>query len=48
VFNGFFFEFLTPYALGDRNFHNSTFFLMIFNVINAPIGTVQVLFGHQK
>jgi hypothetical protein len=43
-----FFEFLTLFTLGGHNFFNSIPFLMIFNVTNAPIGGVQVFFGHQK
>ncbi len=40
-----FFEFLTPSTLGGCDFFNSIPFLTIFNVL-APIGGVQVLFGH--
>ncbi len=42
------FEFLTPSTLGGINFFNPNPFLTIFSVPNAPIGRVQVLFGHQK
>jgi hypothetical protein len=31
TFNGFFFEFLTPYTLGGHNFFHSIPFLTIFN-----------------
>jgi len=39
---------LDPSTLGGYRFLNSIPFLMIFNVPNAPIKGVQVLFGHQK
>ncbi len=48
LFDGLFFEFLTPFTLGGINFFNSNTFLMIFRAPNAPIGGVQVLFGHGK
>lgn len=34
--------------LMGRNFLNSNPFFMILNAPNAPIGGVQVMFGHQK
>ncbi len=43
-----FFEFLTPSTLEGRNFFNSISFFTIFSVTNAPLGEVQVLFGHNK
>ncbi len=43
-----FFVFVTPSILGGRNFLNSNLLLMIFSALDAPIGGVQVLFGHQK
>jgi len=46
VLGGFFFEFLTPFTLGGCNFLTSIPFSTIFNVPNAPIGGVQVFFGH--
>jgi hypothetical protein len=39
-------KFLTCFALGGHNFLNSIPFLMIFNVLNAPIGGVQILLEH--
>jgi len=48
AFGGFFFEFLTTSTLGGHNFLSSIPFVTIFNVPYAPIGGVQVLFGHQK
>jgi hypothetical protein len=48
VLNGFFKEFLTPFTLGGHNFFNSNPFFMIFNVLDAPKGRLQVFFGHQK
>ncbi len=43
-----FFELLTPFTLRAFNFINLFFFLTIFNVLDAPIKRVQILFGHQK
>jgi hypothetical protein len=43
-----FFEFLTTYILGGRNFLSSNPFFMILSVTDAPRGGAQVLFGHQK
>jgi hypothetical protein len=43
-----FFEFLTPFILGGRNFLISNQFSTIVSVSDAPRGRVQVLFGHQK
>jgi hypothetical protein len=43
-----FFVFVTPSILGDRNFLNSNLLLTIFSALDAQIGGVQVLFGHQK
>jgi hypothetical protein len=43
-----FFEFLTPSTLGGHNFLNPIPFLIIFSAPYAPIGGVEVLFGHQK
>jgi hypothetical protein len=37
-----FFEFLTPFTLGNHNFLNSIPFSMIFSVPYASIGGVQV------
>jgi hypothetical protein len=48
MFSGLFFEFLTPSTLGAYNFLNPNPFFMIFSVLDAPIGGVQVLFEHQK
>jgi hypothetical protein len=48
VFNGFVFEFLTAFTLGDHNFLIFNLFLMIINVLDAPRGGLQALFGHQK
>jgi len=48
LFDGLFFKFLTSSTFGGINFFNSNLFLMIFNGPNAPIGGIQVLFGHQK
>jgi hypothetical protein len=42
----FFLKILTCFALGSHNFLNSIPFFMIFNVLNAPIGGVQILLGH--
>jgi hypothetical protein len=39
---------LTPSTLGGHNFLNCNLFLMISNAPYAPIGGVQVWFGHQK
>ncbi len=44
----FCFEFLILFPLGGHNFLNSIPFFMIFNVPDAPIKGVQVLFEHQK
>ncbi len=43
-----FFEFLTPSTLGGHNFFNSISFFTMFNVTNALLGKVQVLFKHNK
>jgi hypothetical protein len=48
VLGGLFFELLTPSTLGGYNFLNSIPFSTIFNALDAPIGRIQVLFGHQK
>jgi hypothetical protein len=45
---GFFFEFLTPFTLGDHNFLISNLFLTIVCVLDVPRGGLQILFGHQK
>ncbi len=37
-----------PLLLTGHSFLNSSSFLMIFNAPNAPIGGIQVMFGHQK
>jgi len=42
----FFFEFLTPFALGVHNFFVSNPFSMILSVLDALRGGLQVLFGH--
>jgi hypothetical protein len=47
MFNGFF-EFLTPFTLGDDNFLISNPFSMILIVLDAPKRGIQVLFGHQN
>ncbi len=39
---------MTIFTLGDRNFLISNLFLTIVNVLNAPKGAIQVLFGHQE
>jgi hypothetical protein len=44
----FFFEFLTPFTLGDDNFLISNLFLRVLSVLDMPRGGIQVLFGHQK
>jgi len=48
MFGGLFFWILDPLYFGGRNFLNSNMFLTIFDVLDVPIGGVQVLFGHQK
>jgi hypothetical protein len=48
MFDGLFFEFLTPFTLGGHNFLVSNPFLTIVSVPDAPIGGVQVFFGHHK
>jgi hypothetical protein len=45
---GLFFKFLTLFTLGGHNVFNFIPFLMIFNATNAPIGGVQIFFGHHK
>jgi hypothetical protein len=45
MFNGFF-EFLTPFILGDNNFLISNPFSTILIVLNASRKALQVLFGH--
>jgi len=47
AFNGFL-KILDPSTLGGHNFFHSNMFLMIFSALNASIGGIQVLFGHQK
>jgi hypothetical protein len=47
MFNGFF-EFLTPFTLGDPNFLISNPFWTILIVLDAPRGGLQVLFKHQN
>jgi hypothetical protein len=42
-----FFEFLTPFTLGDHNFLISNPFSTILIVLDAPRGGLQVWFGHQ-
>jgi hypothetical protein len=42
MFNGLFFEFLTPSILGAHNFLNFISFLMIFGALKVIIGGVQV------
>jgi hypothetical protein len=44
----YFFEFLTPFTLGGRNFLISNPFSTIVSVSDASGKGVQVLFGHQK
>jgi hypothetical protein len=41
----FFFEFLTPFIFGDRNFLICTLFWMIVSVSDAPRGEIQVLYS---
>jgi hypothetical protein len=43
-----FFEFFTPFTLGDHNFLISNPFLTIIIVLDAPREGLQVLFGHQN
>jgi hypothetical protein len=43
-----FFEFFTLFTVGDHNFLISNLFFTILNVLDAPRGGLQVLFGHQK
>jgi hypothetical protein len=43
-----FFEFLTPFTLGDHNFLISNPFSTILIVLDAPRGGLQVLFGHHN
>ncbi len=43
-----FFEFLTPFTLGDHNFLISNPFLTILIVLDEPRGGLQVLFRHQN
>jgi hypothetical protein len=45
MFNGFF-EFLTPFILGDDNFLISDPFSTILIILHAPRKGLQVLFGH--
>jgi hypothetical protein len=40
--------FFTPSTLGGHNFLNSIPFLTILNALDPSIGTIQVLFRHQK
>jgi hypothetical protein len=42
MFNGLFFEFLSPFTVGGHNFFISNPFLMIFSVLDAPRGGFQV------
>jgi hypothetical protein len=44
----YFFEFLTPFTLGGRNFLISNPFSTIVSVSDASGKGVQVLFEHQK
>ncbi len=41
-----FFEFLIPSTLGGLKFFNYNPFFMIFNVLDVPIGGVEVLLEH--
>jgi hypothetical protein len=43
-----FFEFLTPFTLGDHNFLISNPFFTILIVLDAPRARPQVLFGQQN
>jgi hypothetical protein len=43
-----FFEFLTPFTLGDHNFLIFNPFFTILIVLDAPRGGLQVLFGQQN
>jgi hypothetical protein len=43
MFNGFFFEFLTPFTLEDHNFLIFNLFFMILSVLDATRGGLQVL-----
>jgi hypothetical protein len=43
-----FLEILTPFTLWAHNFLISNMFSTIFNVLDAPRGGLQVLFGHHK
>ncbi len=43
-----FFEFLTPFTLGDHNFLISNPFSTTLIMLNVPRGGLQVLFGHQN
>jgi hypothetical protein len=43
-----FFEVLASSFLGGHNFLNSISFLMSFCALEAPIGGVQIMFGHQE
>jgi hypothetical protein len=47
-FDGLFFVFLKPSTLQGHKIFNFNLLSTIFSVSDAPIGGVQVLFGHQK
>jgi hypothetical protein len=47
TFNGMFFQVFDLY-LGVPLVFNSILFLTIFSVLDAPIGGVEVWFGHQE
>jgi hypothetical protein len=46
MFNGFFFQFLTPFTLKDHNFLISNLFSTIISALDAPKGRLQVLLEH--
>jgi hypothetical protein len=48
LFDGFFFEFLTPFTLGGYKFPICNLFLTIVSVSDVSRGGVQVLFRHKK